>query len=516
MRQFRERLRPIALFAAIVLVASGCAWLQRVSRPSAGGAGVGTDRTAMSTDGRYVAYAAGSDSNAPGVAGGIYRYDSAADTRVLVSQSTAGDPANDTSGEPAIDSSGRYVAFSSDADNLVSNDTNGVTDVFVRDMVANTTTRVSVSGTGAELPDVSTSPSLSADGRYVAFITGTDILSTDTNQDTDAYVHDRVSNTNVLASVAGGLQPDFGVSDVVISGNGQFVAFTTDTDLVSTDTNISDDVYVRSLAAKTTSRISRPKDPLLDGGGDSPSLSNDGRYVAFVGGSDIDGVADPFPGTDVFVRDTIANTVTRVNVSPTGAPIGGFSQSPQLSADGNRVAYATSGNPTGTDTNGATLDIVVRDRALNRSMLLSTDQWIAQLGTDSSAPAISGNGRYATFRSLGAYVSDDPNAVVDFYDRAVDVPQPATISPNTGARGAQITITITGRGFVAGATVVMQPGVLAPVSTTVNSDTKITATIKIDANAGVGNQTVYVQNPGTGAGGNSGAVGRCSDCLKVT
>ncbi len=516
MRQLRTQLRPIALFAAIVLAASGCAWLQRVTRPATGGTGAGTDHIAMSADGRYVAYIAGSDSNAPGVADGIYRYDTLLDTRVLVSQSTAGDPANNSSGVPAIDSTGRYVAFSSDADNLVANDNNGVTDVFVRDMVSNTTTRVSVTATGAELPDATTAPSISADGRYVAFIAGTDIVSTDTNMDSDAYVHDRVTNANVLASVANGVQPDFGVSDVAISGNGLFVAFTTDTDLIPTDTNISDDVYLRNLAAKTTSRISRPKDATLDGGGDSPSLSNDGRYVAFVGGSDIDGVADPFPGTDVFVRDTVANTVSRVSVSPTGTPIGGYSQSPQISADGNRVVYATSGNPTGTDTNGSVLDIVVRDRILARTTLLSTDQWLAQLGTNSSAPAISGNGRYATFRSLGAFVSDDANSVADFYDRAVDVPQPAAISPNTGARGAQITISITGRGFVTGATVVAQPGVLAPFSTTVNSDTKITATIRIDANAGVGTQTVYVQNPGTGAGANSGAVGRCSDCLKVT
>ena len=77
-------------------------------------------------------------------------------------------------------------------------------------------------------------------------------------------------------------------------------------------------------------------------------------------------------------------------------------------------------------------------------------------------------------------------------------------------------MTINGTGFVNGATVVNQPGFLTPISTTVNSDTKITATIQINCSAPVGLQTIYVQNPGTGAGANSGAVGRCSDCLSVT
>jgi Tol biopolymer transport system component len=515
--QFRRQYRAVALLATLTLAGTGCAWIQRVSRPVAGtNNDVGTDRSAMSADGRYIAYAAATDETAPGVIDGIYRYDTAQNVRVLVSQSTGGLPANNSSGEPAIDSTGRYVAFSSDADNLVANDTNGATDVFVRDLATNTTTRVSVTAAGGELPDASTSPSISSDGRYVAFIANTDILPADSNADSDAYVHDRMTNANVLASIAGSVQPDFGISDVAISGNGLFVAFTTDTDLIASDQNISDDVYLRNLAAKTTSRISRPKNSLDDGGGDSPSLSSDGRYVAFVGGADIDGIADPYPGSDIFVRDTVANTVSRVSVSPSGGPISGFSLAPQLSSDGTRVTYMTSGNPTGTDTNGATLDAVVRDRVFNRTVLVSTDQWLTQFSNASSSPSISGNGRVAAFRSANQFVRDDPNSLADFYERAVDVPMPSALTPTTAARGATLTITISGTDFLPGSTVVTQPGVLSPISTTVNSDTMITATVQIDPSATVGLQTVYVKSPGTGAGPDSGAVGRCSDCLRVT
>ena len=214
MRPVHNPYRAIALIAALAVAGSGCAWIQRVSRPVPGaGNDVSGDRTATSADGRYVAYAAATDATAPGVLNGIYRYDAALDSRVLVSRSSAGVAGNDASGEPAIDGSGRYIAFSSDADNLVADDTNATTDVFVRDMTSNTTTRVSVDAAGVELADASTSPSISADGRFVAFIADTDIVASDANSDSDAYVHDRVTNANVLASVAGGVQPDFGISD---------------------------------------------------------------------------------------------------------------------------------------------------------------------------------------------------------------------------------------------------------------------------------------------------------------
>ena len=353
--------RVAAAVCATALVTSGCAYLRQVSSPQTAVAGA-ADHPALSADGRYTAYTGLSDTTAPGLVSGIYRYDAQTNSRARVTFAYPGwvPPDNpfditypdDLSFEPAISADGRYVAFASDATNLVPNDTNDSTDVFVRDMVANSTTRVSVLTNGTEADDASYRPSISADGRKVMFISNSDVLSTvDSNGWPDAYVRDLQTSTTTLAS-RGSVPLDFGITEAVLSGNGNFVAFTTDTDLGTGDENFSDDVYVRNLAAGTTTRISKPKSGLADeGGGDQPSLSHDGRYVAFIGWSDIDGVADPFPGLDVFVRDTVANTTARVSLGPTGGYLDGAASDPTLSSDGRRVIYTSTGNATGTDSN---------------------------------------------------------------------------------------------------------------------------------------------------------------------
>ena len=510
--------RACVLALATTVLASGCAWIRQVSRPIAGSAAGGVaDRPSASADGRYVAYAAGSDISAPGVIGGVYRYDAQADTRVLVSRSSGTAVGNQPSSEPAINATGRFIVFTSGADNLVANDTNEVTDVFMRDTTLNTTTRVSVTVAAAQLDDASYSPSISADGRWVAFISDTDIIAEDQNAASDAYVRDLRNGTVWLASVSANTQTDFGVSEAVISGDGKFVAFTTDTDLIAADQNLSDDVYVRNLLLTSTTRISRPADGIPEnGGGTSPALSFDGRYVAFVGSADIDGMTDPHPGSDIFVRDTTANTVARVSVTNAGGPLGGSSFDPQLTTDGNRVAFMSTGNPTGTDTNGASADVIVRDRAKNRNILASTDQDIRQLPADSSGPAISGDGRYVLFRSQGSFTSTDTNDLMDVYIRAADVPSVASISPTSVARGATVTVTLNGTGFLPGASVIIAPGIYTPTAVTVVNDLRMTVTLAVDAGAPTGPQTLYVQNVGTGPGTNTGAVGRCSGCLTIT
>src|SRR5262249_13825695 len=141
---------------------------------------------------------------------------------------------------PAISSDGRYVAFQSDASNLVAGDTNGVTDVFVRDRLTGTTERMSVDSAGVQGNGVSSVPSISADGRYVAFLSdASNLVAGDTNGVTDVFVHDRTTGATERVSVAtGGTQADRGSGYAAISPDGRFVAIgSVATNLVVGDTN---------------------------------------------------------------------------------------------------------------------------------------------------------------------------------------------------------------------------------------------------------------------------------------
>jgi hypothetical protein len=195
--------------------------------------------------------------------------------------------------------------------------------------------------------------------------------------------------------------------------------------------------------------------------------------------------------------------------------VNGASIDPVISSDGKRVVFTSSGNVSGTHTNGAKLDTFVKDLTTGKVMLVSTDMFLTQLGVDSQLGTISRDGRYAGFSSTGKFAADDPNAVRDAYLRAIDVPTITSISPTSANRGSSVTITITGTGFLPGATVVPMPGTYVPTSTTLVSGTSLKATLAIDANAPTGPQTIYVQLPGTGPGTGTGGVGRCENCLTI-
>jgi Tol biopolymer transport system component len=512
------RVRGGAIIAAAALL-TGCAYVGRVSAPAPSATSGAMGSASTSTDGRYVAYSTDAETASPDADHGVYVLDTTAGTRELVSVATDGAIGDDWSSNPAISGDGRYVAFESDADNLVAGDTNDATDVFVRDRVARTTTRVSLGPKGLEADASSYDASISSDGRYVAFTSDSDDLDpTDSNGFGDVFVRDRQTATTKLVSYSGAYgQTDFGASQGAISGNGLFVAFVTDTPLVANDLNDSDDVYVRNLVASTTNWASRPKAGFPDGGGgDSPAISADGRKVAFVSAAtDLDTVANDVNGPDVFLRDLAASTTTRISVGPTGGALSAPAVSPSISADGQRVAFASSANASGTDVNGSVFDVFVRDRSNGRTVLVSTNADLVQSASDASAPRLSPDGRYAFWMSQGAYVKEDANGVADVYQRAVDVPRVTAASPATAARGTTVTITLTGSSFLPGATIIAPSGVTVS-NTTVVGDASITATFAVGASAPTGPQTVFVQNVGTGPGPLTGALGQCQGCLRIT
>ena len=218
---------------------------------------------------------------------------------------------------PAISADGRYVAFISSASNLVDGDTNGFADVFVRDRKTGTIERVSLADDGTQANASSALPEISADGRYVAFrSTASNLVPGDTNGFTDVFVYDREIGTIERVSVAAdGTQGDNHSHASSISADGRYVSFaSSDSNLVSGDTNNRRDVFVRDRQAGTTERVSVANNG-MQGNDDSmsPSISADGRYVAFWSGASNLVPGDTNGGSDIFVYDRQTHSIERVN-----------------------------------------------------------------------------------------------------------------------------------------------------------------------------------------------------------
>jgi Tol biopolymer transport system component len=198
-----------------------------------------------------------------------------------VSLGPGGVQANGESSRPALSADGRFVAFDSEADNLVSGDTNGTTDIFVRDRKTGTTTRVSLGPHGAQANGGSGDSSLSADGRYVAFDSGaSNLVPGDTNEVHDVFVRDRKTGKTARVSVGPrGAQANNVSFDPSISADGRFVVFYSNaSNLVPGDTNDTWDVFVHDRKTGRTTRASLFGQSTITF---RPAISADGRYVAF-------------------------------------------------------------------------------------------------------------------------------------------------------------------------------------------------------------------------------------------
>ncbi|NJC70769.1 hypothetical protein HC031_13740 [Planosporangium thailandense] len=388
----------------------------------------------MSANGRYVAFYSQASNLVAGDTNGtgdIFVRDRVAGTTTRVSVATGGRQANGTSRGVSISADGRYVAFMSDASNLVAGDTNKTDDVFVRDRVAGTTTRVSVANGGGQANGQSYYPKISADGRYVAFASfASNLVTGDTNKTSDVFVRDRVAGTTTRVSVSSkGVQAnawsaggDVDGDETAISANGRYVVFNSfASNLVTGDTNGREDVFVRDRVAGTTTRVSvgaggRQADlPSFE-----PSISSDGRYVAFMSAATNLVSGDSNGDWDVFVRDRVAGTTTRVSVATKGGQSNGFSDWPSISADGRYVAFESdASNLVSGDTNKVS-DVFVRDRVAGTTTRVS----VATSGGQSNGywgsfvPVFSADGRFVLFVSDATnLVAGDTNKVSDVFVR---------------------------------------------------------------------------------------------------
>jgi uncharacterized membrane protein len=263
-----------------------------------------------------------------------------------VSLDSAGTQANAGSYIPAISADGRYVAFYSAASNLVIGDTNGYSDVFVRDRQTGQTTRESVDSAGAQANSTSYYPAISADGRHIAFwSSASNLVAGDTNGKDDAFVRDRQTGQTTRVSVdSTGAQSNGHSYYTAISADGRYVAFYSDaSSLVAGDTNGYADVFVRDRQTGQTTRESVDSAGTQANNGSAyPSLSADGRYVAFRSSASDLVAGDTNGKDDVFVRDRQSGQTTRVSVDSAGTQGNNGSYNTAISADGRVVAFYSS------------------------------------------------------------------------------------------------------------------------------------------------------------------------------
>ena len=329
-------------------------------------------------------------------------------TGTIVRASTAADgtEGNSSSDHPSLSADGRFVAFMSLASNLVGGDTNGIYDVFVKDVQTGAITRMSTAADGTEANGSSTKPSICADGHLVAFqSTASNLVSWDWNS-YDVFVKDLQTGTISRASnSADGTQADDSSFQPSLSADGRFVAFMSlASNLVAGDTNGIYDVFVKDLQTGTITRASAAADGTQGNArSELPSLSADGRYVAFESEASNLVAGDTNGSYDVFVKDLQTGSITRASTAADGTQAMGATYSNRasisISADGRYVAFASdASNLVAGDTNG-TYDVFVKDLQTGAISQVSAAVDGVQGNYWSHYPAISADGRSIAFMS---------------------------------------------------------------------------------------------------------------------
>jgi Tol biopolymer transport system component len=426
MKSFPTLAPAVALAACAVASAQS---VERVSVSSSGAEANGPSSLslarAISADGRYVVFASAATNLVAGdtnAASDVFVRDRANGTTVRVSVTSTGFEAVGASQSGAISSDGRFVVFESTAANLAAGDSNGASDVFVHDRVTARTTIASVDSNGVIGAVASASPSISGDGRLIAFTSLSELVAGASNGFAQVFVFDQSTARTVLVSRAlagGGANGSSAAPE--ISPNGFLVAFESDaSDLVGGDGNGVSDVFVRDLVTGAIERVS-----VTSAGAQvlqpsrRASISHDGRWVAFESLANDLAPGDPVLEPDVFLRDRVGGTTVRASVDAGGTPGDGASTAPALGADGRFAAFASAASNLAPGLGTGGVDVFLRDNAGGYVVLASVGvpsiPPAAHAGP-ATAPSTTPDGRFVAFQTGAAnLVAGDTNAAVDVF-----------------------------------------------------------------------------------------------------
>ena len=422
--------------------------INRVVAGLAAASGTGNDASmsaSISADCRFVAYSSratnlvvGDNNNKEDV----FVFDRMDGSIERVSVDNNGIEGNFDSTRPSISADGRYVAFQSEATNLVPNDTNGDIDrsfgkdIFVYDRETDTIERVSLTDSGGESNQASEAPSISGDGRYVAFVSGANnLVSGYANGEYNVYIHDRTEDTIVGISVPfGNYAANLNSLNPAMSSDGNYVAFefSVDKSVDSTPGYQYRDIYLYNRVTQGVQRITGTEIGLDADQTESraPSISADGRYVVFQSNLENLDFYDTNSAVDVFIYDRSDGSIRRV--SSNGAEGGeNFRESttPSISGDGRFVAFESqASNLVASDTNGST-DIFLKNLQSGEIVLISLNEAGTQGDADSFLPSVSFDGRCVAFQSNATNLkSNDTNDASDVFVAFTEEQDPSSVT----------------------------------------------------------------------------------------
>ncbi len=392
--------------------------------------------SAISADGRFVAFGSDASNLVAGDTNAdhdIFVHDRLTGGTTRVSVSSNGEQADHDTGGADISANGRYVVFHSLASNLVDGDTNWVEDIFVHDLVTQQIARLSLASDGTEGNSRSTYPSISADGRFVAFQSlASNLVDGDDNGVEDIFMHDMQTGQTTRVSVSSsGEQGNQWSDQAAISPDGLYITFRSyasnlvegdannvcDTDQDGVYDDNCQDIFLHNLLSGATTIVSVASDgsPANNWSG-WPSVSENGRYVAFKSWAEHLVENDTNAWSDIFVRDTLTGETTRVSVATDETQADNYSNFPSISADGRYVAFDSCASNLVKDDYNERFDIFLHDRFTHRTSRVS----VASDGTegvgDSSRAYLSMYGRYVAFDSSDyELVPGDTNGFSDVF-----------------------------------------------------------------------------------------------------
>ena len=374
----------------------------------------------LSANGRFVVFTSAATNLVGVAGAHVYRRDRTSDVTELVTVAKSGVPSTAGGFSPTVSADGRLVAFASIGSDFVDGDTNATIDVFLRDMVSGTTVLVSASQTGTPgdlssgLSGASGAHGISDDGRYVAFTSNaTNLVATPNNGKQQVYVKDLATGVVTRASVDASNAAGNDMSSApVLSGNGRVVAFVSQAANFSPlSTSHTGQLFVRDLDAGTTTleSVTTTGVPVLARPATGPALSFDGRFLVFESEGQLE-PRDRDAGTaDVFLRDRALGTTVLASLS-SNTVAGAASRAPSISADGRWVGFQSLDDTLVPDDLNRMNDVFLYDRSTEAVTLVSVNDAGQQANSHSSSASVSSDGRLVLLLSSASNLVTSPSS----------------------------------------------------------------------------------------------------------